>query len=134
MEQYYSDKTGHKYKVNVFFEGEMVDSDALNQWVPNGYNAVLFSNNDSKAQKILVSNAEKMVTAYIDFTKEINDKNQKTFCKTLYKQAKTNHSQNVFSKATIIQVKIHQFVSLLFVTKIPIFLHLKVMNCIKMVL
>lgn len=101
MEQYYSDKTGHKYKVNVFFEGEMVDSDALNQWVPNGYNAVLFSNNDSKAQRILVSNAEKMVTAYIDFTKEINDKNQKTFCKTLYKQAKTNHSQNVFSKATI---------------------------------
>lgn len=74
MEQYYSDKTGHKCKVNVFFEGEMVDSDALNQWVPNGYNAVLFSNNDSKAQKILVSNAEKMVTAYIDFTKEINDK------------------------------------------------------------
>ena len=101
MEQYYSDKTGHKYKVNVFFEGEMVDSDALNQWVPNGYNAVLFSNNDSKAQKILVSNSEKMVTAYIDFTKEINDKNQKTFCKTLYKQAKTNHSLKVLSKATI---------------------------------
>ena len=90
MEQYYSDKTGHKYKVNVYFEGEMVDSDA-----------VLFSNNDSKAQKILVSSSEKMVTAYIDFTKEINDKNQKTFCKTLYKQAKTNHSQKVLSKATI---------------------------------
>ena len=93
MEQYYSDKTGHKYKVNVYFEGEMVDSDTLNQWVPNGYNAVLFSNNDSKAQK--------MITAYIDFTKEINDKNQKTFCKTLYKQAKANHSQKVLSKATI---------------------------------
>ena len=121
MEQYYSDKTGHKYKLNVFFEGEMVDSDALNQWVPNGYNAVLFSNNDSKAQKILVSNAEKMVTAYIDFTKEINEQNQII--------------HRMFSaKLPFIQVKIHQFVSLLFVTKIPIFLHLKVMNCIKMVL
>lgn len=121
MEQYYSDKTGHKYKVNVFFEGEMVDSDALNQWVPNGYNAVLFSNNDSKAQKILVSNAEKMVTAYIDFTKEINDKNQKTFCKTLYKQAKQIIHRMFSAKLPFIQVKIHQFVSLLFVTKIPIF-------------
>ena len=112
MEQYYSDKTGHKYKVNVFFEGEMVDSDALNQWVPNGYNAVLFSNNDSKAQKILVRLSAKL---YISKQKQI--------------------IHRMFSaKLPFIQVKIHQFVSLLFVTKIPIFLHLKVMNCIKMVL
>lgn len=103
MERYYQDKLGSKYKVNVYFEGEMVDSDELNQWVPNGYSAVLFTQNDAdnKNQKVLLSNSEKMVTAYVDFTKKIKDKNQSTFCKTLYKLAKTNHSQNVLSKATI---------------------------------
>lgn len=101
MEQYYSDKTGGKYKVNVFFEGEMVDSEDLNQWVPNGYNAVLFTGSDSNSQKILLSNTENMVTAYVDFTKDIKDKNRKTFCNTLYKQAKANNSQKVLNKATV---------------------------------
>lgn len=80
MEKYYSDKLGDKYKVNVYFEGEMVDSDDLNQWVPNDYNAVLLTGNDKEdhRQKVLLTNSQKMETAYVDFTREIKDKNQKT--------------------------------------------------------
>ena len=104
MQQYYSDKTGNKYKVNVFFEGEMVDSDTLNQWVPNGYNAVLFTNSNADSdrdQKILLTNVDDMVTAYMDFTREIKDQNRNTFCQKLYKQAKKNQSKNTLSKATL---------------------------------
>ncbi|MGN1282125.1 MAG: hypothetical protein ACI4UM_09550 [Succinivibrio sp.] len=105
LEKSYSDKTNNEYQAHVYFEAEMVDSADMNQWVPNGYFAVHFVGTDSEKdvkEKIILINNEKMVSAYVDFTKELKDTDRSTFCSSIVRDVRKEGSQKIVGEVSLI--------------------------------
>lgn len=113
LEKSYSDKTNNEYQAHVYFEAEMVDSDNMNQWVPNGYFAVHFVSDKGSAtlaaddsrevnEKIILINNDKMLSAYVDYTKSLKDKTRSTFCASIVREVRKEGSQKIDGEVTLI--------------------------------